>query len=54
MGDPFGENRKTGNAISSGAGVKQLPAFMILDERNLLERIIYDFNELKEMLGGDD
>ena len=53
---PFGMQVgvKTGNAISSGAGVKQLPAFMILDERNLLERIIYDFDELKQMLGGDD
>ncbi len=42
-----------GSAIISGAGVKQLPAFMILDRNNLQQEIIYDFGALKLFLTGD-
>jgi len=52
---PFGmqTGMKTGGGFMQGAGVKQLPAFIILDERNLLKKIYYDFNELKAELLGD-
>ncbi len=52
---PFGLQLgvKTGSAVAQGAGVKQLPAFLFLDEKNLLKEIIYDMNELKTTLAGD-
>lgn len=52
---PFGlqSGVKFGSAIISGAGVKQLPAFMILDRNNLQQEIIYDFGALKLFLTGD-
>jgi len=52
---PFGmqTGMKTGSGIIIGAGVKQLPAFIILDERNLLKQIFYDLKSLKLELMGD-
>jgi len=53
---PFGmqTGAKMGNAIANGAGVKQLPAFMILDRNNLLQEIIYDLDQLKGVIGGEE
>jgi hypothetical protein len=53
---PFGLQTgvKTGGAISSGAGVKQLPAFMILDRNNLLQEVIYDLDILKGIISVDE
>ena len=52
---PFGmqSGMKTGSGLMLGAGVKQLPAFIMLDSRNLLKKIYYDLNELKSDLVGD-
>lgn len=45
---------KTGGTLMFGAGVVQLPAYMILDRNNLQQQIIYDLEELKQVIGGDD
>jgi hypothetical protein len=52
---PFGmqTGMKTGNGIIIGAGIKQLPAFIILDERSILKEIHYDINELKSKISGN-
>jgi hypothetical protein len=46
---PFGlqAGAKTGNSLMLGAGVKQLPAFIILDDKNLLKTIHYGLTPLK-------
>ena len=51
---PFGmqTGMKTGSGIIIGAGIKQLPAFIILDERNLLKEVYYDIDELKASISG--
>lgn len=53
---PFGLQAgfKTGSSLMTGAGIKQLPAFMVLDRNNLLEEVFYDLEMLKNMLKGDD
>ncbi|MEN8225521.1 MAG: hypothetical protein ABFS05_09200 [Bacteroidota bacterium] len=52
---PFGmqTGMKTGGGLITGAGVKQLPAFIMLDERNLLKGIYYDMKELQLELKGE-
>jgi hypothetical protein len=53
---PFGLQAgfKTGSSLMTGAGIKQLPAFMVLDRNNLLEEVFYDLEVLKTMLKGDE
>ncbi len=53
---PFGlqSGLKTGSSLIMGAGITQLPAFIILDERNLLKEVYYGLGDLKSALEGDD
>ncbi len=53
---PFGlqTGLKTGSSLIMGAGITQLPAFIILDERNLLKEVYYGLGDLKPVLAGDD
>lgn len=46
---PFGlqTGAKTGGSLMMGAGIKQLPAFIVLDRNNLLKDIYYDLGSLK-------
>ena len=47
---PFGlqAGAKTGSSLMLGAGVKQLPAFIVLDDKNLLKTIHYGLTPLKD------
>jgi hypothetical protein len=51
---PFGLQTgfQTGSTLMFGAGVEQLPAFMLLDRNNLQQQIIYDLDDLKQTIGG--
>ena len=53
---PFGLQTgvKTGGSLMLGAGIKQLPAFMILDRNNMQEEIIYNLDDLKRRIGGEE
>jgi hypothetical protein len=53
---PFGlqAGMQTGGTLMFGAGVEQLPAFMMLDRNNLQQKIIYDLEEIKQLIGGDN
>ncbi len=53
---PFGLQTgfKTGSSLMLGAGIKQLPAFMVLDRKNLLQEIFYDLDGLKALLKGSE
>jgi len=42
---------KYGGPLMQGAGIKQLPAFMILDRQNLVKEVIYDLKLLEERIG---
>ena len=41
---------KYGGPLMQGAGIKQLPAFMVLDRQNLVKEVIYDLELLKEKI----
>lgn len=49
---PFGlrTGYKYGGPLMQGAGIKQLPAFMILDRQNLVKEVLYDLETLKEIV----
>ena len=49
---PFGmqTGMKMGGSLMMGAGIQQLPAYIILDQRNLLSDVFYSFSELKAYL----
>lgn len=53
---PFGMQAgvKTGNSLIFAGGVKQLPAFMMLDRNNLREDVIYDYKILQKHLSGEE
>jgi hypothetical protein len=46
---PFGlqTGAKTGSSLILGAGVKQLPVYIVLDGNNLIETIHYELEDLK-------
>jgi len=49
---PFGlrTGYKYGGPLMQGAGIKQLPAFMILGRQNLVKEVIYDLELLKDKI----
>jgi hypothetical protein len=53
---PFGlqTGQKIGSSLIQGAGIKQFPAFIILDEGNLLKEVYYGLADLKSFLAGND
>ncbi|HSG68468.1 MAG TPA: hypothetical protein VK994_07175, partial [Bacteroidales bacterium] len=50
---PFGmqTGMKLGSSLMLGAGIRQLPAYIILDQRNMLSDVFYSFEEIKNYLG---